>query len=257
MNCIECDVTSQEAIDRLISTIGSDVDHVDVLINCAGGFGAIGPIYSAESNEWLATITTNLFSVFLPIKSFLPLLGRSAVPQIINFSGGGAFSPVANFSAYACAKTAVVRLTETLAIELLDRGISVNAIALGFVPTRAHEATLNAGPGLAGSLHFQRAKTLVGDQSQLLIDARIRTINKCVKALISAEYRGLTGKTISANFDPWSAAQFREHIDEINKSDFFTMRRINIVNLSEGMLRNELLSAKARDGALPSDGSSS
>jgi NAD(P)-dependent dehydrogenase (short-subunit alcohol dehydrogenase family) len=257
VTCIQCDMTSQEAIDRMILKIGEHVDHVDVLINCAGGFGAIGPIFNVDSNEWLGTITTNLFSVFLSVKSFLPLLGRSSVPHVINFSGGGAFSPVTNFSAYACAKTAVVRLTETLAIELLERGIAVNAIAPGFVPTRAHEATLIAGPGLAGSLHFHRAQALVGDQSQLMIDARIRTINECVKALISVEYRGLTGKTISANFDPWSASQFRQHIGEINKSDLFTMRRINIVNLSEGMLRNVLLSARSRDGSLPSDSSTS
>jgi NAD(P)-dependent dehydrogenase (short-subunit alcohol dehydrogenase family) len=51
-------------------------------------------------------LTNNLFGSFLTIKYFLPLLETSPAPRIINLSGGGAFSPFPNYSAYACAKAA-------------------------------------------------------------------------------------------------------------------------------------------------------
>lgn len=243
----ECDVTSEQAVLKFVKIVSEEVDRVDVLINCAGGFGAIGPIDRVDSAEWLATINSNLFSAFLTVKWFLPLLEKSKIPHVINFSGGGAFSPFANFSAYAASKTALVRLTETLAIELLNRGISVNAVAPGFIPTKAHKAILDAGPAKAGAVQFKRAERLFNDHIGALTDQRLGTVIKCIRALISSEYRGLTGKTISANFDPWSTSKFRAQIRNINKSDLYTMRRINVVNLSDGLLRDELINANNSD----------
>jgi 3-oxoacyl-[acyl-carrier protein] reductase len=218
-----------------------------VLVNCAGGFGAIGPIDQTDSAQWMDTIRSNLFGPFLTIKAFLPPLSRSNVAHVINFSGGGAFSPFANYSAYASSKTALVRLTETLAVELAARGIAVNAVAPGFIPTRAHEATIHAGAEKAGLLQYRRAESLYRSRSTALAQDRLDNVVRCIEALISPNYRGLTGKTISANFDPWSAAKFREHIQHINKSDLYTMRRINVVNLSDGLLRGELMNAGNQD----------
>lgn len=242
-----CDVTSEAAVAQFAKGVAEAHGHVDVLINCAGGFGAIGPIDQTDSTEWFDTIRANLFAPFLTIKQFLPLLERSRVPHVINFSGGGAFSPFANYSAYAVSKTALVRLTETLAVELAGRGIAVNAVAPGFVPTRTHQATIHAGAEKAGLLQYRRAQALYGNRSAALTQDRLDTVVRCIEALISPEYRGLTGKTISANFDPWSSAKFREHIQHINKSELYTMRRINVVNLSEGLLRSELMNAGSQD----------
>ena len=67
--------------------------------------------------------------------------------KIINVSGGGATGPRPDVTAYACAKTALVRLTETLAEELREAKIDVNAVAPGAMNTRMLDETIAAGPG--------------------------------------------------------------------------------------------------------------
>ena len=241
-----CDASNEPDVLRFVDWIADKVDHIDVLINCAGGFGAIGAIEKVDSGAWIQTIVENLFGTFLPSKYFLPLLQKSESPQIINFSGGGAFGPFPNFSAYACAKAAIVRFTETAAIELSSYGISVNAIAPGLIPTKAHHVTLAAGPERAGTVQFSRTEQLMregGDEASL---GRMRQVKQCVRALISPAYHGLTGKTISANFDPWETDAFREHVPDIARSELYTLRRTNLVNLPDGLLRTRLMETWAK-----------
>ncbi len=243
-----CDASSEKDVSTFVASIGEKTDHVDVLINCAGGFGAIGSIDKVDSEAWIKTITENLLGTFLPSKHFLPLLQRSDAPQIINFSGGGAFGPFPNFTAYACAKAAIVRLTETLAIEVAPYGISVNAVAPGLIRTAAHNATLAAGPEKAGLVQFRRTERLMRAENADEESARMELVQQCVRALISPAYRGLTGKTISANFDPWATDAFREHVADIARSELYTMRRTNLVSLPEGLLRTRLMETWAKHG---------
>lgn len=243
-----CDASKESDVVQFVAAIGNMTGHVDVLINCAGGFGAIGAIDKVESAAWTRTVTENLLGTFLPSKHFLPLLQRSEVPQIINFSGGGAFGPFPNFTAYACAKAAIVRLTETLAVELSLHGISVNAVAPGLVRTDAHNATLAAGPEKAGMVQFRRTERLMRPGNDDAEKRRLELVQQCVRALISPAYRGLTGKTISANFDPWATDAFREHVADIARSELYTMRRTNLVSLPEGLLRTRLMETWAKHG---------
>ena len=240
---ISCDATNETDITRFIEFVRAKSKYVDVLINCAGGFGTIGAIDQVDGVAWARTVSDNLLATFLPCKFFLPLMQQSKAPQIINFSGGGAFYPFPNFTAYACAKAAIVRLTETLAIELAPLGIAVNAIAPGFVRTDAHNSILDAGLERAGIIQFRRAERLMNSSDTDTEKRRMETICQCVRALMSPQYYNLTGKTISANFDPWSADVFRDHIVDITRSDLYTMRRTNLVNLPEGLLKDRLMKA--------------
>jgi dolichol-phosphate mannosyltransferase len=243
-----CDVGDETAVRAFVDFVRSQSAKVDVLINCAGSFGAIGSIEQVDSQAWIRTFRNNLFGAFLTIKHFLPLLALSDAPQVLNFAGGGAFNPFPNFSAYACSKAAIVRLTETLAIELAPRGITVNAIAPGIITTKVHEGTLEAGAERAGLLQFRRTQDLMRDKASGSNQARMETVHKCVKALISNEYFGLTGKTISANFDPWASETFRHHLVDITRSELYTMRRTNLTNLPDGLLRTNLMKTWARHG---------
>jgi 3-oxoacyl-[acyl-carrier protein] reductase len=128
-----CDVSDDRLVQNFVAALAAKTEAVDVLINCAGGFGEIGSITVADSNRWWRTIEVNLKGTYLITQSMLPLLMKGNQPRVINFAGGGAFSPFPNFSAYACSKTAIVRLTECLAAELAPSNIRVNAIAPGFI----------------------------------------------------------------------------------------------------------------------------
>jgi len=193
---------------------------VDALLNCAGILTPIGEVALTDSEEWWHTLRVNLFGSYLMIKHALALLEGSSMPRIINFAGGGAFNPFPNYSAYACSKAAVVRLTECLGQELAGRGICVNALAPGFVATPIHLATLEAGRERAGQEQYD--VTVKGLESRL----SAKTAIECVRFLLSASAAGLTGKTLSANFDPWRDPYFRAQISEINSSDLLTLRRV-------------------------------
>jgi NAD(P)-dependent dehydrogenase (short-subunit alcohol dehydrogenase family) len=236
-----CDVSNEEHVREFVDWVKQRAPHVDAVINCAGSFGAIGSVQATDSREWLSVVTGNLFGTYLMSKYTLPLLAGSRVPRVINFAGGGAFSPFKNYSAYASSKAAIVRLTECLAAELAEDGIAVNAVAPGFVATEFHEATLAAGPEKAGDLHYERTKAILegrGVPMSVPVD--------CVRFLLSDAALGLTGKTLSANFDPWESAAFRRRLRDITRSELYTMRRVNVVNLPQGLLRTALGEASAR-----------
>jgi NAD(P)-dependent dehydrogenase (short-subunit alcohol dehydrogenase family) len=215
----------QEVID-FASFVDNHFGHVDALICCAGKFGAIGKFWEVNDDDWWDTLQTNLFGTFLTIKYFTPLLKRAKAASVITFSGGGAFNSFPKYSAYATSKAAVVRLTETMAEEFKPLGISINALAPGFVNTPIHLATIEAGPEVAGEDFYNYIKKKMEEGAvPILVPVN------CVRFLISDAAKGLTGKTISANFDPWDSESFFSEIPNISKSDLYTMRRINKENI--------------------------
>ena len=138
--------------------------------------------------------------------------------KIIILSGGGATNPLPNISSYAASKAAAVRLMETLAEELKDFHVEVNAIAPGALKTRFVNQVLEAGPGKVGKAFFEKNKKWAEDGAvPLELGARLAVY------LASAESDGITGKLISAQWDPWEKLQ--EFKTDLN-SDIYTLRRI-------------------------------
>jgi NAD(P)-dependent dehydrogenase (short-subunit alcohol dehydrogenase family) len=235
IEALVCDVSDERQVAEFASALSAKVEALDVLINCAGGFGEIGPMAVADSARWWRTIETNLKGTYLVTRHLLALLAKGTHARVINFAGGGAFSPYPNYSAYACSKTAIVRLTECLAAELAPQNINVNAIAPGMVATEMHNATLAAGEERAGRLQYRRTKAILEQ-----VQPSMGNVVKCVRMMLSPVLDELTGKTISSNFDPWQTQVFLRTLPEIVRSDLYTLRRVNVVNLPEGDLRRTL-----------------
>ena len=219
----KCNVSKETQVKKLYKYCKKKFKKIDVIINAAGIYGSIGKIEDTKFTEWKKAIEINFFGTYLICKYFISFLRSSKIKKIINFAGGGAFNPFPNYSSYASSKAALVRFSETLASELEKEKISVNCIAPGFVVTPLHKATMAAGSKKAGKkfLNFTKHKLRKGS-----IPVEIPV--KCVEFLISKKSKNLTGKTISASYDKWHSKEFQMKIPNYNKSDIFTMRRINL-----------------------------
>lgn len=123
-----------------------------------------------------------------------------------------------HYSLYSASKAALVRFTETIALELAGFGIMVNAIAPGFIATGIHEETLRAGQNIVGDF-FEKTRARVEEGG----DDPSRAA-KLALFLASGECR-ITGKLISAIFDPWEALTENWGLDK----DLYTLRRIDDV----------------------------
>lgn len=213
------DVSKEEPVKQLIISAINRLEQVDILVNNAGVYGPKGLIEDVDSDEWTSAIQINLFSVFFMCKWILPHMKKNNSGKIINLSGGGATTPLPRISAYAASKAAVVRLTETLAEECREYGIEINAVAPGALNTRLLDEVLEAGPDAVGKAFYEKAlKQKANGGTPLTLGAEL-----CVY-LASPESDGITGKLISAPWDPWR--DFARYREKLQGSDIYTLRRI-------------------------------
>ena len=216
---VPADVSKREQVQNLVQHTLLQYGAIDILVNAAGIQGPIGRLTEVRMEEWIDNIHVNLIGTVLCCKAVLPTMISQKKGKIINFSGGGSTSPRPNFSAYACSKAAIVRFTETLAMEVSDYGIGVNAIAPGAVNTRMLEEIIKAGDK-SGKKELQEAierSKRGGTSSELAAELAV--------FLASESSDGLTGRLISAVWDDWKS--FPKEIDRIARSSLYTLRRID------------------------------
>ena len=213
------DVSSEEDV-RELALVGFDrFPRVDILVNNAGVYGPIGLIEEIDWEEWAQAVSINLLGSVMMVRTFLPHFKSNRYGKIIQLSGGGATSPLPRISAYAASKAAVVRFAETLAEEVREWKIDVNAIAPGALNTRLLDQVLEAGPDSVGGAFFERSLKQKEEGG-----ASLRTAAELAAFLASSESDGITGKLISAPWDPWR--DFPAHLADLSASDVYTLRRI-------------------------------
>ena len=152
------DVTKPADVRQLVEFALAQFRRIDILANVAGVYGPIGPIAEVDLSAWRQALNINLLGTLCACQEVLPAMMAQRSGRIITMSGGGATAPLPRFSAYGVSKAAVVRLTETLAEEVKEFGITVNAIAPGAIDTSLQDAVLQAGER-AGEL-YARIKAL-------------------------------------------------------------------------------------------------
>lgn len=215
----QCDLAVHEEIAAFVEYIQGAFGHVDLLVNNAAIQGPIGPLEDNDPIYWQKTFAVNLFAPAMLMRGLLRWMGGERPGTVINVSGGGATGPRPNFTAYASAKAALVRLTETLAMELKDSNINVNCIAPGAMKTAMLQEVFDKGKLSAGEKEHAIAADILNNGG-----ASMERVADLVLFLCSAAARGITGKLISANWDRWE--DWPDHFDELAGSDLYTLRRI-------------------------------
>jgi 3-oxoacyl-[acyl-carrier protein] reductase len=165
---IVADLTDADDVERL----SGRVPAIDFLVNIAGGPAAptrdntLPPIPGAlaledvKEKDWNSVIAANLTSAFLVCREFAPRMKARRFGRIVNFASIAARRGSDRVGVhYAAAKGGIIGLTKTLALELGPHGITVNAIAPGFIRTARIAAAEwgDATPAFINSLPLQRA----------------------------------------------------------------------------------------------------
>jgi NAD(P)-dependent dehydrogenase (short-subunit alcohol dehydrogenase family) len=216
---LPCDVSKPEQVTRVVDESVAAFPQLDIVVNCAGVYGPKGPVETNDWSAWVEAIEINLYGAVLLCRASVPHLKQRGYGKIIQLSGGGATAPLPRLSAYAAAKAAVVRFSETLAVELAPHKIDVNCIAPGALNTRMLDEILAAGPEVVGEDFYQRSlKQKQSGGAPLAGGAALAVF------LAGRDSDGVTGRLISAVWDPWrDLAAYR---DELTGSDIYTLRRI-------------------------------
>ena len=213
-----CDVSSETQVNELVAFALRELGPLHALVLNAGIYGPMGATETVSLEEWRRAMDINLYGVLLPCRAVIPHFKKAGRGKIVVLSGGGATNPLPNISAYAASKAAVVRLVETLAEELKNFHVDVNAIAPGALATRLVDEVLAAGPEKVGAAFYEKNKQWKDKgATPLELGANLAVY------LASAQSDGITGKLISAQWDPW------EKLHELKgdlSGDIYTLRRI-------------------------------
>lgn len=207
---VPADVRNLSQVEQAVAQL----PRVDVLICAAGIQGPIRPIAEADPSLWIDTIQTNLVGIFHCLRAVIPQMAARREGKIILIGGGGGVRARPNFSAYAAAKTGLVRLAETVAAELLHDNIQVNVMAPGGTYTSMTDEILQAGD-IAGATEIQDARQvrLTGGVSP---DRQIQL----AAFLASQASNHITGRMLHVH-DDWKRLQH-----EALTEDLLTLRRV-------------------------------
>lgn len=203
---IPADVTCETEVQELVKRVEKEFGSVDVLVNNAAMARSIGPLHMSKPDVWIQDVQVNLIGVYLCLHAVLPGMIDRQRGYVINMIGGDA-KPLSYLTAYNASKTGVMRLTETLALELADTGVKVFGMSPGFVHTSMTDYTLESEDGK----QWQAAAT-----QRRLDEGRDVSPDYAAKmavALTTGKLDALTGRAVRADKDDLDVlAQMAEEI---------------------------------------------
>jgi NAD(P)-dependent dehydrogenase (short-subunit alcohol dehydrogenase family) len=154
-----CDVASPRAVDTLRDAVAGE--DISILVNNAGIGGPVKAITDIDPAEWDEVFGSNVRSVYLMCRAFLPAMYRRGGGDVINIASVTGKRPLTRRTPYAASKMAVLGLTRTLAFEAGRSGVRVNSLSPG--PCRGARMTRNftAEAAATGASYAQAEEAFV------------------------------------------------------------------------------------------------
>ena len=183
---VACDVSSAAAVDQLVDTVLGRFGRLDVLVNNAG-ITRDNLLLRMKDEEWDSVIGVNLTGAFLCLRAVVRQMMKKRSGRVINISSVVGLMGNAGQANYCAAKAGLIGLTKSAARELASRGITVNAIAPGFIQTAMTDALPEEAKNrLQGAIPMGRLGT-------------VDDVAAAVSYLASADADYVTGQVLQIN----------------------------------------------------------
>lgn len=212
---VTADVTDQQAVEQMVVEVVQQLGPVDLLVNNAGHPGQIGPFWEADPEEWWRCMDINLRGPFLCSRAVVPGMITRHRGRIITTASHTGIGLWPHFSAYAVSKCAVIRLSENIAAETKEHGISVFAIHPGGLQTALTEIQFlsDAARKWFPKIYKYASEGGVGDPPEHAANLAV--------VLASGQADTLSGCFITINDD---VAAMVRRAEEIQQDELYTLR---------------------------------
>lgn len=132
---VSADLMDEESVAQMANSIWQRFGRIDVLVNIAGGFTMGTPVSETPLSTWDFMLNLNARTVFLVSRAIIPHMMTQNKGKIVSLAARAALSGKANMAPYIVSKSAVVRLTESMAAEMQDHNININCVLPGTMDT--------------------------------------------------------------------------------------------------------------------------
>lgn len=208
---VEADITCREQVEDMERQVMRALGSVNLLVNNAGSFSVIAPVWECEPEKWFRDIQVNLYGTFLCCHTIVGRMIEKGCGRVINVaSSGGVNSPHPYSTSYAASKTALVRLTEGLALESKPYGVSVFTIGPPAIRTPMTEFIASDPGGRRWRPNFKDSRWHSTD-----------CVTWTVFALATGRYDQLTGRYLLL---PVDIERLLAEADRIVEQDLLTLR---------------------------------
>ncbi len=195
-----CNVGDRAEVTAMVADAAQRLGGLDVLVNNAGIGGPTRPVHELDPADWDAVLKVNLTGTFDVTRNAIPHLIRAGSGVVINMSSAAGRFGYPNRSPYAATKWALIGLTKTLAIELGEHGIRVNAIAPGAVAGERAERVFQGRAQASGrSLDEEKRIGLANQSLKALVDPA--DIAQLAVFLASDAAKSISGQVIPIDGD--------------------------------------------------------
>lgn len=218
---VRADISDPTQVEDMVRYTIDRFATIDILVNNAGMAGPVGPLQDNAVDAWVRTIQVNLIGTYLCCRAVLPIMRQHNRGKIINLSGAGATNAWRHLSAYGASKVAVVRLTETLALELAGTHIQVNALGPGSIHTQMWEELRDSAQTVGDTPLYEIGQRVTSGGGASLERAAALAV------FLASDASGtLSGRLISAVTDDFP--NLPTQLQRIMSSDALTLRRVDL-----------------------------
>ncbi len=196
-HAVPCDVTDPHQVERMAAEAHSRLGGVDILVNNAGASGS-HKLLGHPDELWHRMLAINLTSVYYVTKAFVPSMVEQRSGRIITIASVASRVGARYVAAYTAAKHGVLGLTRALAAELVEQGITVNAICPAYVESPMTDSNVTHMAALTGRPEAEIRERLAAASPQRRLIAPQEVASVAVFLALDSS-KGITGQAINVD----------------------------------------------------------